>query len=247
MILFMTRFKKYLFALSWVLLLLHPGPLKSEFYEYIDENGVKTFTDDQSVIPVIQQDKTKVHKERYDDLDEEKKNKLIQKEHREIEKLKKKTRAYLKKYEQRQEAERKRKQEIKRQKRLEALKTPIVLSRNRVLVPVTIKYSNREATIVLLLDTGASITSVNQSVADQLKINTGKSSSVRVAGGGIIKTKLVAVQQIKVGPKILKAPKIMVLEQKGMPLDFQGLLGQDFLQQFSYTIDYGNRVIQWKE
>jgi len=244
---FIISFKKKSFALFLALLLLLPAPLRSEFYEYIDKNGVKIFTDDQSLIPGLQQNTTKIHKERYDHLDEEQKNELIRHEQEESERLKKKTRASLERFQQEEEVERNKQAEIKRRKQLEALKTPIVISRNRILVPVTIKYSNKEITNMLLLDTGASITTVNQSVADQLNINTGKSSAVMVAGGGIIRTKIVKVQQIKVGPKILKDPEIMVLEQKGVPLDFQGLLGQNFLKLFSFTIDYDNSVIRWKE
>jgi predicted aspartyl protease len=239
--------KKYFFVFFSFLLLLHPAPLRCEFYEYIDKNGVKTFTDDPSLIPDVQQGKKKVHKERYDHLDENQKNELIRQDQKEIEKLKKKTRAILERFEQQEEAERKKQQEIKRQKLLEASKTPIILSHGKVIVPVTIKYSNNEITIKMLLDTGASITTMNQSAADQLNIKTGKSSAIMVAGGGIVRTKLVDVQHIKVGSKILKATKIMVFKQMGPPLDHQGLLGQDFLQYFNYTIDYGNRVIQWKE
>ncbi len=244
---FIIRSKIISLTLFLALLLLVPAPLRSEFYEYTDKNGVKIFTDDQSLIPGFQEDKTKIHKERYDHLDEEQKNKMSGHEQEEIEKLKKKTRDSLERFQRKDEVERSKLQEIKRLKQLADMETPIVISRNRILVPVTIKYSNKEITKVLLLDTGASITTVNQSVADQLNINTGKSSAVRVAGGGILKTKIVKVQQIKVGPKIVNAPEIMVLEQKGAPLDFQGLLGQNFLQLFSFTIDYENRVIRWKE
>jgi predicted aspartyl protease len=233
-------------ALSAALLLL-PPTLRGEFYEYIDKNGVKIFTDDSSLIPDIQQDKTKIHKERYDHLDEEQKNELILHEQEEIDKQKKKTRASLEKFEQQEKIERQQQEDIKRQKYLEALNTPITISQNKILVPVTIGYANREITRVLLLDTGASITSVNQSVAEQLNINTGKSSAVMVAGGGILKTKLVDVKYIKVGPKTLKNPRIMVLEQKGAPLSFHGLLGQNFLSRFHFTIDYANSLIRWKE
>lgn len=245
--LFIQRFQKNALWLFLGILLLLPSPLRSEFYEYIDKSGVKVFTDDQSLIPDLQQNKTKVHTERYDHLDAKQKNKLIQREQEEIEKLKEKTRASLERFQQAEEIKRNKQQEIKRRQQAEALKTPIVISRNRILVPVTIKYSNKEITSVLLLDTGASITTVNQFVADQLNISTGKSSAVMVAGGGILRTKIVKVQQIKVGPKIVKTPDIMVLAQKGVPLDFQGLLGQNFLQLFSFTIDYDNSVIRWKE
>lgn len=230
-----------------VLLVLQPSVLNSEFYEYVDENGVKTFTDDKHLIPSRENKKTKIHKERYDHLDEQQKKELIQKERKEIELLKMKTREDLKRYELKEEAQKRKQQQIEQQKRKEALKTPVIIARNRILVPVNIKYSNREVSITLLLDTGASITSVNQFVAQQLNITEGKNSAVVVAGGGVLRTRLVDVDAISVGPKVLKFHKIMVLEEKGWTKEFHGLLGQDFLQQFSYTIDYANNIIQWAE
>ncbi len=99
----------------------------------------------------------------------------------------------------------------------------------------------------MLLDTGASITTIDESVVEQLGTSGGKTSAIIVAGGGIHKTKLVTVHQMKVGPKLVKNPEIMVLKQNTGFLGFQGLLGQDFLRQFSFTIDYGNNVIRWGE
>jgi len=242
MIFFKIKFTIYYFALSLVLLWLNPSPLRCEFYEYIDKNGVKIFTDDLSSIPDsdVQQGKTKAHKERYDHLDEKQKNELIQKEQNEIEKLQKETRDTLKKYEQQ-------KKENEKRKRLEALKTPFIMSNGRIIVPVTIRSSGREVTVKMVLDTGAEMTCMYISVANQLNITTGTGSAIRTAGGILVKTVLVDVQKIKVGPKTLKYPNLMVLFQEDSPMGVKGLLGQDFLQQFNYSIDYDKKVLRWKE
>jgi hypothetical protein len=242
MMFFKVKFTIYCFALSFVLLWLNPASLRCEFYEYIDKNGVKIFTDDLSSIPDsdVQQGKTKSHKERYDHLDEKQKTELIRKEQKEIEKLQKETRDTLKKYEQQ-------KKEREKQKRLEALKTPFIISNGIIIVPVTIKYSNKEVTVKMVLDTGAEMTCINISVANQLNISTGRLSAIRAAGGIVVRTVLVDVQQIKVGPKTLEYTNIMVLFQEDSPMGVKGLLGQDFLQQFDYSIDYGKKLIRWKE
>ncbi|MFH2092969.1 MAG: retroviral-like aspartic protease family protein [Pseudomonadota bacterium] len=228
-------------------MVLQPSVSNSEFYEYIDENGVKTYTDDESVIHSTENKKIKVHKERYEHLDEQQKNELIQKEQQEIERLNRKTREDLQRYKQQEEAQKREQYLIEQEKRKQALKTPVIISRNRILVPVTIQYSGKKISTTLLLDTGASITTVNQFVAQELSITEGTSSAIGVVGGGILRTKLVTVDSIKVGPKTIKSKKIMVVEEKGLAKGYQGLLGQDFLQRFNYTIDYANSIIQWAE
>ena len=55
------------------------------------------------------------------------------------------------------------------------------------------------------------------------------------------------VDQIQVGPKMLRNKKIMVFKEDGFSLGHQGSLGQDFFQNFNYTIDYANNIIKWAE
>ena len=243
----MFRLVMLFFSVMTLLLFTHPDILHCKYYEYIDENGVKTFTDDESLIPEDQREATKIHKERYDDLDKNQKREMIEKEQEEIDRLNRETKAIIDRIEGEEEEERLRQLEIEKQKRQAALRTPVTLTRNRILIPVTFKYYGRETTVTMLLDTGASITSVNQFVAEQLDITSGERSAARVAGGGILMTKTVDVDLIKVGPKALKRHKIMVFEHKGPREESQGLLGQDFLQKFGYTIDYDESVIVWDE
>jgi predicted aspartyl protease len=116
-----------------------------------------------------------------------------------------------------------------------------------IIVPVTIKYSNKEVTVRMVLDTGAEMTCIYVSVAKKLNISTASPSAIETAGGIVVRTLRVDIQQIKVGPKTLKYLDLMVLFQRDSPMGVKGLLGQDFLQQFNYSIDYEKRVIRWKE
>lgn len=234
------------------LLLLASYPLAiSEFYEYIDENGVRIFTDDQSKIPVDRSGQTRVHKERFDDLDEYQKKRLIQLENQQIEKNQRDAQQLAEQYrlkeEAAQKAEQDRQEALEKEKQLNALRTPVQISNNQILVPVNFQSSGSQFTAMLLLDTGANITAIIESVADQLNIDKGIKSAVKVASGAVIRTKTVTVDKVQVGPKTLKTHNVMIFNDKMSHNGIQGLLGQDFLGQFMYTIDYKNSVIQWME
>ena len=220
-----------------------PHNSASEFYQYINEEGVKCYTDDPSLVSDIEDEKIIVHKDKYDGLDEQEKKRLQDKEKQEALELRQKNQQANDNYIRN---ERLKDAKKAREERFKKLATPVRISMNRIIVPVTIGYSGREVTTLLLLDTGASITAIDNSIAEQLKINTGKNSAVRIAGGGILRTKIVNIEYIKVGPKTYKSPKIMVLDRKGPAEGFHGLLGQDFLSHFNYTIDYSKNLIIWR-
>ena len=238
------RFQPAWVLAAFFLLLLHAWPLWAEYYEYVDENGVRIFTDDQSQIPA---GKATVHRERFDHLDEDERTLRIREEQEAAERLNQKVREKLEAYDLKETAEREKKAAADRQKRLARLKTPVVISRRQVLVPVTLEKYGRSTTVTMLLDTGASITTVNESVAQALDITEGRRSAAIVAGGGILRTRLVVLDALTVGPKTMKAKRIMVFPDKGPELGYQGLLGLDFLQNFGFTIDYGQQIIQWAE
>lgn len=230
-------------CLVYIFIVLTPPSSLSEFYQYINKDGVKCYTDDPSLISELEEEKIIVHKDKYDGLDEEEKKQLKAREEQKAFEAKQRTIRSLDSYQK--------KERIKDAKKAmeEAFKkstTPVRISRNRILAPVTIGYAGKSVATWLLLDTGASITAVDNSISEQLNISSGQTSAVRVAGGGVLKTRIVNIEFIKVGPKTYKSPRIMVLNQKGPAEDFHGLLGQDFLSHFSYTIDYSKSVIVWR-
>lgn len=233
-------------ALLMGLLLLSPALSAAEYYEYIDEEGVKTFTDDQSLVPAGGA-KTKVHKEKYDHLDEAERQRLLKLEEDALERQKQETREWLEQTRQQKEAEKKRQAEAERQKRIQALKTPVAIMGNLVLVPVTLMRAGKQMTVPLLLDTGASMTSINASLAEELNLDAGKKSAAIVAGGGILRTRIVRVDTLQVGPMKASPMTVMVLPDGGPARIYKGLLGQNFLGHFPYTLDYKNQVIQWTD
>ncbi len=212
------------------------------FYEYTDDQGVKCYTDDESRIP--QKDGVVVHKEKYDDLDEKQRQLMLEKERREIEEHRQETRQWLDYYKSKEQ--RRQAAEIEKQ-RLENRYTPVAIGHNQILVPVTFGYNGRKVQVPMILDTGAAVTALHGSVSSEIQVPAGRQGVARVAGGGIIKTRIVTVDYIQVGPKRLTNPTIMVLPEQGGRQHHAGLLGQDFLGQFSYTIDYARRAIRWEQ
>lgn len=239
----------FIFLIALVLFFQKPG--WSEFYEYIDENGVKIFTDDQSKIPNNQPNKIKTHKERFDHLDEAEKQRLIREEKQRINQINLQIQKELEEYRKKelaaqQEAEEKQR-ELDRIKQEAAMQTPVLIANNQIFVPVRFTFSGNQVETLLLLDTGASITTMNESVGDQLEISGGKKAAAIVAGGGLVRTATYVIDEIQVGTKTLLNHEVMVFKQKGPERQFEGLLGQDFLGHFRYTIDYNKKVIQWLE
>ena len=243
----MHRIIKTAIFLSAYVLLVQSSTARCEFYEYTDKNGVKCFTDDMGLIPENRSNKIRVHKERFDDLSEEEKAEKIRVEQEELSQIREKQAADRQQYEEKQKKIDAELSDIEKKKKLDALKTPVIIENNQVLVPVTLVNANKTVTTTLLLDTGANITTIGDSLAKQLSITNGKRSASRIANGSIMKTLEVGIGSITVGPKSVKLPRISVLPQVGPEKRHQGLLGLDFLKNFQYTIDYKTSHIIWKE
>jgi len=121
------------------------------------------------------------------------------------------------------------------------------MGNNQVLVPVTLKNRGKIIRLILLLDTGASITTISETAAQALEITKKEASAAQVAGGGIIRTWRAQVDEMQVGPKSMGPKTIMILPGSGGSPHYQGLLGQDFLGRFRYTLDQAQQIIQWAE
>ncbi len=126
--------------------------------------------------------------------------------------------------------------------------TKIIVRGNQVLIPVKIAYDRRETSIYLLMDTGATRTSVHSPVADQLYINLYRAQKSRadIAGGGAIDTNIVTLDNFQIGPHVIQNFNVAFIPYEGRTVNFDGLLGMDVLGRFGYKIDLTKQTITWE-
>ncbi|NPV04516.1 MAG: clan AA aspartic protease [Syntrophaceae bacterium] len=126
--------------------------------------------------------------------------------------------------------------------------TRVRIRGNAVLVPVTVVYGGREADLHLLLDTGASATTIHAGVADQLGIDLGRAKRVRVqvVGGDVLEARAVALDRLTVGPHTRRDVTVVVVPHKGPAARYDGLLGMDVLRGLEYRVDFKKQVIVWE-
>ncbi|GAB6095318.1 hypothetical protein JCM14469_15700 [Desulfatiferula olefinivorans] len=228
-----------------ILFLPCPGP--GEFYEFIDENGVRTFTDDPGLIPEADTPQVLVHKEPYDDLPEEERELRRKADHDRLMTILEKRNEELRRLEKKRLIRDLEEEKARKARELEQMRTPVTISNNQILVPVTVTYRGNTLAVTLLLDTGASITTLNHDAAERLSVTDGRRSAARVADGSVVRTLQVTLDTVSVGPKSRPSHTVQIIPFKGPSGPFDGLLGLDFLRHFPYDIDYRNHLIVWKE
>ncbi len=125
--------------------------------------------------------------------------------------------------------------------------TPVTIEGNQVLVPVTFGYGPRSVKAVLLLDTGASFTSLHSDVAGRLDIPLEQAPKTlgQVYGGGLIVARAANLAYLTVGPHTRRDVPVKFVDHNGPPVPFDGLLGMDFLRNYRYHIDFANQRIVW--
>lgn len=124
--------------------------------------------------------------------------------------------------------------------------TKIKIKGNKVFVPVTLAYQDKEIRTTLLFDTGASSIVLHQNVAEQLEIDEYKESQGRGVGGVKINTKATRLSYVVVGPNKKENLRADIIEyQAPADEDYNGLLGMNFIRGLKYTIDFDNQTIQW--
>jgi len=127
------------------------------------------------------------------------------------------------------------------------IETTIIIRDNQILLPVTLGYQSRETTVLLLLDTGASMTVLHGNVANNLAIQQMTPSVLFSAEGHRIESRLAQLSYIKVGPLKKENVLVSIIEHKDPSVERQGLLGMNFLRNFEYQIDFKRRKIIWSD
>ena len=243
------RYNSKTAAFLWILLalsLLVPLKLSAEFYKYLDKEGKLHFVDDQSNIPPEYRNNITVYKEKYDHLSEKEKVDNLKTDTKKAEETRKRRAAEDKLLRKNELIKARQQQKIAKEKYLKRVQTKVAIDGNRVLVPVKLGYRGKEVEATLLLDTGATITTVHQHIADQLYITQTKKAEAKVISGKVLDFKIAKISYIKVGPAKLKIPLVGIIKHKGPSVGYNGLLGMDFLRNFDYSIDFEKSVINWK-
>jgi hypothetical protein len=124
--------------------------------------------------------------------------------------------------------------------------TQVTIKGNKVFVPVTLSYNDKEIQTTLLFDTGAGSIVLHQNVAGQLDIDAYEASQGRGVGGVQVQTKVTKLDYVAVGPKKKADLRADIIDYQGPEdADYNGLLGMNFIRGLKYTIDFDNQTIQW--
>jgi clan AA aspartic protease (TIGR02281 family) len=135
----------------------------------------------------------------------------------------------------------------KKQRQAQATETRVVMpDGSQVLVPVTLGYQGKEVEVLLLLDTGSTITVLHREVADSLKLKSIQKAKLMVTGGAALDADIVKLDYVEVGPIKKEGLHASVIHHEGLEVTYKGLLGMNFLEGLGYRIDSARRVIRWE-
>ena len=125
-------------------------------------------------------------------------------------------------------------------------RTIVKVHNNQIWVPVTFAHKGRTVAALLLLDTGATNTSISPALARRLDIQAAETTggAANLADGSVVRTAYVVVENTTVGPKAKRSLNVQIMPRAGN--EETGLLGMDFLGDFPHIIEAKSGVIRWQ-
>ena len=117
-----------------------------------------------------------------------------------------------------------------------------LVNRHQMIVPVSI---NHTGPFSFLLDTGTQMTMLDPTLAATLKLSTSGTAEV-VSVGVSAWASFAQVELIEVGSRSTANQKVLVYDLKNLQvtgLKIQGVLGEEFLEQFDILIDNAHSVL----
>lgn len=109
--------------------------------------------------------------------------------------------------------------------------------------------NNRQKSVALLIDTGASMTALSSKSFNSLGIGVDAVESDRRVfrtAGGVVMGTVFTVPELRLGPYLLKNTQIAVIDFEA-DREIDGLLGMNILGQFRFHIDQENALLQLSE
>ena len=224
---------KPVLILAIILLILSPAFNALAIYKYVDDKGHTIFVDDESKIPPRYLEKSKSLG--LPELSSEEKAE-------QSERLRKAR-------EERQDKLKKARKERAKQELMKQMETPIVVRGHQVLVPVEVSYGRNKIEVMMLLDTGATVTIFHRQALAELNIpdDEGRLAYGTGVGGVRVATRRVKFSHIKVGPFKAERTSAYIINNRGSSPGYSGLLGMDFLRYIPYEVDFRREVIRWKK
>jgi hypothetical protein len=124
--------------------------------------------------------------------------------------------------------------------------TKIRIDNSRIVVPVVLKNDGIALRLELVLDTGATHTTIHDGVLSRLPVDSKliKTSQAILADGRTIRTRVARIDSLAVGPFSMASMELEVIPIQGNGIH-DGLLGMDFLARHRYQIDMEHEVIRW--
>ena len=125
-------------------------------------------------------------------------------------------------------------------------RTAVKMINNQIWVPVTLGHKGRMVTTWLLLDTGATNTSISPALAQRLGIQAADTNSGKatLADGRMVQTAHVVIDHVTTGPKVKRDLNVQILPRAGD--EETGLLGMNFLSEFPHIVDTKAGIIRWQ-